>query len=417
MTGSNNSIKKLNRIVSTRRGILAVAGSAIAISCPGAMIFSFPGVMGSSWQRMFHVGKGPIGNTLFFVLAAVGTFMFFVGHWQERFGIRRMVTIGAILTGLSGITLAYASNIYLLYGWAFLIGLASCFIYVPALTTVQRWYPGRKGLVSGIVNMTFALSAAIMSPVFAQILASMGYVSMNVIVAVIALIVGVVAAQFTESPEKVGSRKPESDAPEQSIAMPGRSLTVGQSVRTKNFWFLWLTWAFQGAAGIAMVTLSTAFGLSKGLAMESAIVILLGFNVMNGMSRLLMGYLSDIFGRSSTMSVTFFAAGVAYFAMAHVESLVLSALLAATVGLAFGTLFAVSAPLAADCFGLKHFGAIFGLIFTAYGFFSGAIGPSLSGYILDAPGGDFVIVFTYLAAFCVLSGVLIRFVKPSDSVP
>jgi OFA family oxalate/formate antiporter-like MFS transporter len=150
--------------------------------------------------------------------------------------------------------------------------------------------------------------------------------------------------------------------------------------------------------------------------MESAIVILLGFNIMNGVSRLLMGYLSDIFGRSSTMSVTFFAAGFAYFAMAHVESLVLSALLAATVGLAFGTLFAVSAPLAVDCFGLKHFGAIFGLIFTAYGFFSGAIGPSLSGYILDAPGGDFVIVFTYLAAFCILAGVLIRFVRPSDSV-
>jgi len=42
----------------------------------------------------------------------------------------------------------------------------------------------------------------------------------------------------------------------------------------KSFWFLWLTWAFQGAAGIAMVTLSTAYGLSKGLAMESAVAIL-----------------------------------------------------------------------------------------------------------------------------------------------
>nr|NIN00582.1 MFS transporter [candidate division Zixibacteria bacterium] len=74
---------------SDRRGILAVAGSAIAISCPGVLIFSFPGVMGPSWQDMFDVGKGPIGNTLFFLLAGVGTFMFFVGQWQERFGIRR----------------------------------------------------------------------------------------------------------------------------------------------------------------------------------------------------------------------------------------------------------------------------------------------------------------------------------------
>jgi OFA family oxalate/formate antiporter-like MFS transporter len=86
--------------------------------------------------------------------------------------------------------------------------------------------------------------------------------------------------------------------------------------------------------------------------------------------------------------------------------------LAAVIGFAFGTLFAVSAPLAVDCFGLEHFGAIFGLIFTAYGFVSGAIGPSLGGYILDVSEGNFIVVFTYLGVFCVLSGCFIRFVSP-----
>ncbi|NIO12163.1 MAG: MFS transporter, partial [Deltaproteobacteria bacterium] len=93
--------------------------------------------------------------------------------------------------------------------------------------------------------------------------------------------------------------------------------------------------------------------------------------------------------------------------------LALTAALAAIIGLAFGTLFAVSAPLAADCFGLEHFGAILGLVFTAYGFLSGALGPSLSGYLLDITEGNFTIVFTYLGVFCMLSGVLIRFVHPS----
>ena len=87
--------------------------------------------------------------------------------------------------------------------------------------------------------------------------------------------------------------------------------------------------------------------------------------------------------------------------------------LAAVIGFAFGTLFAVSAPLAVDCFGLAHFGAIFGLVFTAYGFLAGPLGPSLSGYLLDATGADFTIVFSYLGFFCLLASLSIRRVRPS----
>ena len=397
---------------SDKRGILAVIGSSTVIFWSGAFYFGFPGVMGPHWQSMFEVGRGPIGNTLFFALVALGIFMFFVGRWQEKFGTRRMITVGAIIGGLNVIMVAYASNISMLYLWAFLHGFASCFIYVPALTTVQRWYPGKRGLVSGIVNMVFGLSGAIMSPIFAHMLESMGYVSMNITLASIAVVVGVVAAQFTEVPKRVGLGRPESQAHEKPPARLGGSLAVAQSIRTKSFWFLWLTWALQGGAGIAMVTLSTAFGLSKGFTMESAVVILTVFNITNGLSRILTGYLSDIVGRNSTMSATFFAAGCAYFTLPHVDSLVVSALLAAIVGFALGTLFAVSAPLVSDCFGLKHFGAILGLVFTAYGFVSGAIGPSLAGYILDVTEGNFVIVFTYLGVFCVLSGFFIRFAVP-----
>lgn len=322
------------------------------------------------------------------------------------------MTIGGIVCGLNVLTIAFASNLYMLYLWAFLIGLVSCFVYIPALTTAQRWYPERKGLVSGIVNMTFGLSAAIMAPIMARMLESMGYFSMNMALGMIALVVGVVAAQLTESPESSGIQGSDSEPRETASAVLKGSLTLGESVRTKSFWFLWLTWTLQGGAGIAMVTLSTVFGLSKGFAMESAVIILTAFNIMNGFSRLLMGYFSDIVGRNTTMSITFFAAGVSYFVLPYVDNLAASAMLAAMVGLAFGTVFAVSAPLAADCFGLKHFGAIYGLIFTGYGFFSGLIGPSLGGYILDVSQGNFTIVFTYLGMFCILSGVLIRFVVP-----
>jgi OFA family oxalate/formate antiporter-like MFS transporter len=402
-------IVNMNEAERNRRGVFAVVGSSIAIFWPGALVFGFPGVMGPYWQKLFGVGRGAIGNTLFFVLAAVGVFMFFVGRWQERLGIKRMITIGSILCGISPLVIAYASSLYSLYFWAFLIGTSTCFVYIPALTTVQRWYPERRGLVSGIVNLLFGFSAAIMSPVFNSMLKSIGYVSMNIVMAIVALSIGITAAQFTEGPEEIPS------SPQTPSRVP-ESLTVSASLRTKSFWFLWLTWALQGAAGIAMVMLSTAFGLSRGFAMESAVVILTAFNITNGLGRLVMGYLSDLISRNLAMSTAFLAAGGAYFVLPHVGNLAAIAVLAAIIGFGFGTLFAVSAPLAADCFGLKHFGAIFGLVFTAYGFVAGALGPSLSGYLLDITSGNFIIVFTYLGFFCVLSGIFIRFVvRPSPT--
>jgi MFS transporter, OFA family, oxalate/formate antiporter len=390
----------------------------MAIFWPGALIFSFPGVMAPFWMKTFEVGRGAIGNILFFVLAAVGIFMFLVGRWQEKFGIRRMITIGSILCGLSVLIIAYASNLYMLYLWAFLTGTSSAFILIPALTTVQRWFPMKRGLFSGIVNLSFGFSAAIMSPLFRYMFESMGYVAMNLLVAGLALIAGIMAAQFTEGPQTLPSPQPPAakgdPKPFTKLAEP---LTVKESLHTRSFWFLWLTWAFQGAAGIAMVTLSTAFGLSRGYSMESAVFILTAFNITNGGSRIIMGFLSDQVGRNLAMSLTFLAAGAAYFLLPHADTLAVLAVLAAFIGFAFGTLFAVSAPLATDCFGLDHFGAIFGLNFTAYGFVSGVLGPSLSGYLLDITEGNFTVVFAYLGAFCILSGILIRFVTPPQPKP
>lgn len=404
-----------------KKAILAVLGSSAAIFWPGALTFGFPGVMTPVWQEMFHIGHGATGITIFFMLAAVGIFMFLVGRWQERYGTRMMITIGIILTSFASLVVAYASSIYSVYAWAFLNGLASSFVYIPALTLVQQWYPERKGLVSGIVSMVFGLSAAIMSPLFGKMLVSLGYVSMNLYIAVLTLIIGLAGAYFARAPKSLdrpasysavtdrysGKKRKTSMALERS---QDRSLTVQESLHTRSFWFLWITWTLAGAAGVSMTLLSTEYGLSRGFSMESAILLLTSFNLTNGASRLISGFFSDMIGRNRIMSMAFLAAGLAYFTFPLADSLAACALLAAVVGFSFGTLFSVSAPLVADCFGLEHFGAVFGLTFAAYGFIAGPIGPTLSGYLLDVTGDNFFLVFLYLGIFCILSGFCIRFV-------
>lgn len=404
------------------KAVLAVLGSSVAIFWPGALTFGFPGVMTPAWQEMFHVGRGATGITIFFMLAAVGIFMFLVGRWQERYGIRKMIALGVILTSFASVVVAYASSISAVYAWAFLNGLASSFVYIPALTLVQRWYPEKKGLVSGIVSMVFGLSAAIMSPLFEKMLVSLGYVSMNISIAVLTLTIGLAGAYFATAPQaeeilsSFYSSSSSQSSGKQPFSLAGREkaaendLTVKECLHTRSFWFLWITWTLAGAAGVSMTILSTSYGLFRGFPLESAILVLTAFNLTNGTSRLISGYFSDRIGRNRIMSMAFLAAGLAYFLLPWTGSLPACAFLAAVVGFSFGTLFAVSAPLVADCFGLEHFGAIFGLTFAAYGFIAGPIGPTLSGYLLDATGDNFLLVFLYLGIFCILSGFCVRFV-------
>jgi OFA family oxalate/formate antiporter-like MFS transporter len=402
-----------------RKALLAVLGSCIAIFWPGALTFGFPGVMAPFWQEMFHVGHAATGMTIFFMLAAVGVFMFLVGRWQEHYGTRKMIILGIILTACSSVVAAYATSIYMVYAWAFLNGLASSFVYIPTLTLVQWWYPEKKGLVSGVVSMVFGLAAAIMAPIFGKMLATLGYLPMNLALALLTLAVGLAGAYFARAPDKEErasiaaafiSRRPASSR------VPARSLTVQESLRTRSFWFLWITWTLAGAAGVSMTVLSTGYGLYRGFPLGSAVLILTAFNLTNGAGRLVSGYFSDKIGRNRIMSLAFLAAGLSYFVLPWTGDLTACALLAAVVGFSFGTLFSVSAPLVADCFGLEHFGAIFGLTFAAYGFVAGPLGPTLSGYLLDRTGDNFLLVFLYLGVFCLLSALCIRQVVPPQSV-
>ena len=387
------------------RALILIA-CACAIFWPGAFIFGFPGIMSHHWQQTFNVGRSEVGQTIFFLLTGATCFMYLCGRWQEKYGPGKLTALGAVLCGSSVIWLGRAESMTAVYAWAFFCGAASAFIYVPALTVVQRWYPESRGLVSGFFNMAFGLSAAVMSPVIIALLSRWGYETTNLVLGCVALSFGLAASTLVRFPDM------HPGAPAADLAMEPISRTVVEALKTREFWYLWFTWVLAGAAGASMLVLATGFGLARELSLTRAVVLLTCFNLTNGSGRLVSGYFSDRWGRSRTMAFSFTAAAMACLIMPHVEGLWLWAALAAVIGFAFGTLFAVTAPLAGDCFGMAHFGAIFGLIFTAYGFLAGPLGPWLSGYILDLTQGNYTLVFSYLGLMYLASAGLILMVQP-----
>lgn len=380
--------------------------SACAVFWPGSFIFGFPGMLRQHWQQAFNADGGAVGGTVFFILAGATCFMYLCGRWQETYGPGKLAAFGAVTGGGSTLWLSQAGNMTEVYIWAFSIGASSAFVYLPGLTVVQRWYPERRGLVAGFFNMSFGLSAAAISPVFTLLLSKWGYERLTLGAGCAALSIGLVASALI--------RFPAADRPTAASAAStdNASRSVKEALRTREFWCLWFTWVFAGAAGASMLVLASGFGLARGLSLSRAVVLLTAFNLTNGFGRLISGYFSDRIGRSRTMAISFLCAGLAYLVMPYPTGLWLWAALAAVIGFAFGTLFAVSGPLAVDCFGMGHFGAVFGLIFTAYGFVAGPLGPWLSGQILDATGGNYTLVFSLLGMMYFLAAGLILVVQP-----
>ena len=393
---------------SPQLGILAAC--CAAIFWPGTLVFGFPGVLNNHWQTTFAIGSGAVGRIMFLILVPVGCFMFLFGKLLERWRPARLVSIGALTGFVCTLLLPFARSFASVYLWAFMMGSATAMTYLSGLTVTQHWFPRHRGLISGVFNLCFGGSAALISPLYSWLLHHYGYTVVAMFASACVLFFGLVTAPFIRFPsanEAISSTP--STPPSGPIAV---SMTVVQSLKTRSFWMLWLTWALAGAAGISMVPLAPAFGQARGLSPQEAVLILMAFNLTNGASRLISGYVSDFLGRKSTLTVAFIMAGSSYLLMDQAEALVWWAVLAAVIGYAFGTLFAVSAPLVGDCFGMDHFGAIIGVVFTAYGFISGVIGPGLSGYLLDATNGNFRVVFSYLGIFYLLAAGMILLTRP-----
>lgn len=376
--------------------------------------------MGEDWRETFQVSTAATSKITMFVLFALGACSFFSGKFHLKFGTRKSFLTGTVLIIISMIVLLFAKNIYMVYLWAALNGASSIFIYSPGLATVQRWVPHRKGLVTGLVNLIFGISAAIMSPIFKWMSAHFEYKTMFVILIILILVVNLIALIFCEMPEFANmSDKQQAEhhtllervrlANEKKGIAAGYSYQPKEAVKTVPFWCMCVIWACMGAAGISMVTLSTNYAAYLGIV--NGVVILTVFNITNGLSRIVAGFLSDKIGGRTAGCIAFVVATIGYFGLNFGTSFGLITLFAACVGYGFGTMFAVSSPILSDIYGIKYFGLIFGLVFMSYGFLGGILGPNLYGLVFQHTG-SYHPIFIYLGIFALISAILIQFVKP-----
>jgi len=428
-----------------RLGILL--GCGILSFWAGVIAFGYPGVFTAYWQDRYHVGNGETGLVVTFMLLALAIAMFVSGRVQLKYGMKCCVFIGTFVDIIAFVFITVGRNIYWIYAWGFIVNLGCSFLYGPSLTTAQMAFPDNRGLVSGVINFIFGVSAAILSPILNSLLEKSGYVFTNILVIILIVICNIISFflfqwaehstttsssksssssipnsnQTTSSPtnnkrememetetETETETKIEIEEKKTSLDNIEKDKSVKEALKTREFWTIWLIWAFMGAAGISMVSLSKTYSIAIE---ETGVFLLTIFNLANGIFRIFVGWISDYIGSSLTGAIAFFLAALGYGILTFVKNLTVISIAVVGVGIGFGTLFTVSGPLASIIFGLKNFGMIYGLIFTGYGIVGGIVGPAVSGMILEKTNDNYTVVFIYLGVMALIGTLLMISIK------
>jgi MFS transporter, OFA family, oxalate/formate antiporter len=346
-------------------------------------------------------------SLLFF---AVG--MIVGGRLQDRVGPRRVVLTGGILLtlgiALTGVVAHSVGGVTSTYG--VLGGLGVGFGYSAPIATLVKWFPDRRGLITGVAVFGFGMATVVFAPVISTLLTHVGITWTFFIVAGIFLVLVCGAGSRLHNPP-VGWAPPGWTPPEDHPHLHSADSPVRQTIRTWQFWAVWGVFFIGAGAGLMTIGRAKSLGLEVALAGDSLAtlgVMLLG--LFNAAGRLAWGYVSDHIGRLRAIMLMFVGYLVAFLALLPVEANV-GTWLAGTclVGFCFGGFLAVMPSLTADFYGVTFLGANYGALYTAYGV-AGVAWPNVMDEVSKFMGG-FTWVWYIVAAFCGLGLILAAIVR------
>lgn len=337
---------------------------------------------------------------------------FFAGTLQDKIGPRKVVTIGSILTGLGLLVSSFASSVpFLLVSYGILTGAGIGFAYAAVTPPALKWFhPSKKGMVSGIVVSGMGLASLYIAPITTALIESFGISRTFAILGIAIIILGTSFAQLISNPPEgytppVPENLPKSKAPKATT----QDLTYKEMVQTNQFYLLWIMFALASSAGL-MIIGNIASIASIQANMESGFFLVGLLAVFNAGGRVSAGLLSDKIGIIRTMIIAFILQTVNMFMFASYSTPLTIAIGTALAGIGYGALLSLFPTITSSFYGVKNFGANYGVLYTAWGI-AGVIGPIIAGKVVDATG-TYNLAYMISAALLIVTLVFTFILKP-----
>ncbi|MDR2935158.1 MAG: OFA family MFS transporter [Candidatus Adiutrix sp.] len=369
------------------RWAIAIAGIVMQ-ACLGTVyawsVFVKPLMDNHGWTRADITIAFTMVIVVLSLAAAVG------GYILDTKGPRIVATIGGILFGLGILITGYGDKIgsltVIYLGYGLICGIGLGFGYITPIATLVKWFPDKRGLITGLAVMGFGLGSGLMAALAPGMIVSMGVATTLYIFGAIFLVAVVAAGQLMIAPP-VGYA-PAGWTP--TASAPTAGATLGEAVRTKYFYLFWLMLFINITAGMAVI--SQASPMAQELMTDSvadkaklAGALMLLFAIFNGIGRLFWASISDKIGRRQVFYTLFITQAIVFYVLYTSSSLTIFIILGCYIYACLGGGFATMPAYAADTFGTKYVGRIYGWMLTAWGA-AGIVGPMLYAQIRQSAG-------------------------------
>ncbi|MDH3602235.1 MAG: OFA family MFS transporter [Candidatus Tectomicrobia bacterium] len=376
-------------------------------------------------------------------LAAFAMVMIPAGRLQDRIGPRPVAMIGGLLLGLSFVLgslllgwLRSPWTLYLTYG--ILGGAGIGFAYVCPIAALVKWYPDKKGLITGLAVAGFGAGALFFAGPASTLLLppggereamglsqillvglgvmqgrgfGIGWQAFFILHGLVCAGAVMLGAMLLRNPPEGWSPPGWQAREEAAESAPPADVEWREMLNMPLACMLWLTFIFGATSGLM------AIGQWKpmmGLILEGRTFApewLGGFGrfvepvgllaLFNAMGRIFWGKISDLIDRPRAMMMMYLAQGMAFMMLVSVQSHWAIFLASAWVGLNFGGNFALFPSATADYFGTQNLGVNYGWIFTAYGV-AGILGPVVGGVLFDITQ-QYILAFVFAGILCFIA--------------
>jgi OFA family oxalate/formate antiporter-like MFS transporter len=392
------------------RWVIAAAGVVMQIALGAVYAWS---VFRIPLTKSFGWTISEVTLTFTIAIFVLGLAAFGGGLWMRRAGPRTVALTAGVLYGL-GVFLASFSGgrlwwLYCSYGVIAGVGLGLGYI-VPVATLV-KWFPDRRGLITGLAVAGFGAGALITAPIATRLIASAGVLRTFAILGAAYFVAVTGGALFMRNPPdgyRPAGWTPSATLQQQRAA---RAFTLGEAIRSWQWYGLWTLLFLNTTAGIAVISQAAPmFQEITSISAARAASIVGIISIANGAGRLLWAWLSDVVGRRPVFLAMFLLQAIIFWLLPSAHSLTLFAALTVAVLLCYGGGFGTMPAFAADYFGAEHVGSIYGLMLTAWGV-AGVLGPTLIATLRERSGG-YDSALRLIAGLMLVSAVIPLLVRP-----
>ncbi|MNW27278.1 putative MFS-type transporter YhjX [compost metagenome] len=326
----------------------------------------------------------------------------FAGKLQERWGLSRLILTAGLVLGAGLMLSSQVSSLiglYLLAG--VVVGYADGTAYITTLSNLIKWFPDRKGLISGVSVGAYGTGSLLFKYINGALLQHVGpsqaFLFWGLIVTVMIAGGSFLIREAAVTPVAV---------PGQATA--GRNYTVKEMLRTKQAYLLFVIFFTACMSGLYLIGVVKDIGVSlAGLDVATAANAVAMVAIFNTSGRIILGALSDKVGRMKVIAGTLLVTAVSVGILSTADlNFGLFFGCVAAIAFCFGGNITVFPAIVADFFGLKHQSKNYGIVYQGFGL------GALTGSFLAAWLGGFVPTFTVIAVLCVISFVIALFLQP-----